>query len=155
VAKRKLTDLLGGSIAPKETDSQTYMHTSSVAPKETDSQTYMHTSSVAPKETDSQTYIHTSSVTPKETEFQTQEPGIPLYQKLIRKEARLTEFQIEGLERLARRLNRNKRDKTAPRITENTLIRVAVAYLLSRAEGLKGATEEELLQSLEDTDLLG
>jgi hypothetical protein len=102
-----------------------------------------------------QTHRLTESDTTEETDLQTLDldTGIPLYQQLIRKETRLTESQIDRLNTLARRLNRSKRDKGSPRITENTLIRVAVAYLLERGEGLTGSTEEELLQSLVDTDL--
>jgi hypothetical protein len=48
---------------------------------------------------------------------------------------------------LARVLNRN-RGGAGERITTNTLIRVAVALLLSRSQDLAGTTEEELRRSL-------
>lgn len=44
-------------------------------------------------------------------------------------------------------LNR-ARGGAGERITENTLIRVAISLLLSRASELRGTTEEELRQSL-------
>jgi hypothetical protein len=52
--------------------------------------------------------------------------------------------QITNLSILARVLNRNRGE----RITANTLIRVAVALLLSRSQDLVGTTEEELRRSL-------
>ena len=55
--------------------------------------------------------------------------------------------QITQLSILARVLNRNRRG-AGERITTNTLIRVAVAFLLSRSQDLAGTTEEELHCSL-------
>jgi hypothetical protein len=55
--------------------------------------------------------------------------------------------QITNLSILARVLNRS-RGGTGERITTNTLIRVAVALLLSRSQDLAGTTEEELRRSL-------
>ncbi|HXT88417.1 MAG TPA: hypothetical protein VN714_04080, partial [Trebonia sp.] len=55
--------------------------------------------------------------------------------------------QITKLSILARVLNRNRRG-AGERITTNTLIRVAVALLLSRSQDLAGTTEEELRRSL-------
>ena len=49
---------------------------------------------------------------------------------------------------LARRLNRRKPKGAGERITENTLIRVAVELLLAQADRLDGTTEDELLASL-------
>jgi hypothetical protein len=46
-----------------------------------------------------------------------------------------------------RTLNR-ARSGAGERITENTLIRIGVSLLLSRASELRGTTEEELRQSL-------
>ena len=71
----------------------------------------------------------------------------PKYLSLIRKEARLTELQIEQLTTISRKLNRQRRGR-GERLTENTLIRVAIELLLSRAEELSGTTEAELLESL-------
>lgn len=73
--------------------------------------------------------------------------AVPKYQTLLRKEARLREDQTLALARLARQLNRQKRKK-GERITENTLIRVAVDLLLAQEDQIWGATEEELRKVL-------
>ena len=77
---------------------------------------------------------------------------VPKYLTLIRKETRLREDQLDRLTAIARKLNRTKRG--GERITENTLIRVAVDLLLARATSLSGVTEAELRDSLgwEETD---
>ena len=77
---------------------------------------------------------------------------VPKYLTLIRKETRLREDQLDRLTTIARKLNRTKRG--GERITENTLIRVAVDLLLARATSLSGVTEAELRDSLswEETD---
>ncbi|PPT05211.1 hypothetical protein CKA32_000424 [Geitlerinema sp. FC II] len=64
----------------------------------------------------------------------------------MRKEARLREDQIDSLTGLARQLNRQKRG--GERITENTLIRLAVDLLLEQSDRLQGNTESELRESL-------
>ena len=69
------------------------------------------------------------------------------YLTLERKETRLREGQIGELTAHARRLNKAK-TAPAPRITENTLIRVAIDMLLSRVDDLQGNTEEDLRRSL-------
>jgi hypothetical protein len=62
--------------------------------------------------------------------------------------------QVTRLSVQARTLNRIARERAraggpaGERITVNTLIRVAVALLLSHAQDLAGATEEELRRSL-------
>ena len=76
---------------------------------------------------------------------------LPLYLTLVRKETRLREDQLEKLTVLTRKLNRQRRG--GERITENTLIRVAIDLLLSRASELSGTTEAELLQALGLLDL--
>lgn len=73
--------------------------------------------------------------------------AVPKYLTLLRKEARLREDQTLALARLARQLNRQKR-KRGERITENTLIRVAVDLLLSQEDQIRGATEEEIREAL-------
>lgn len=75
-------------------------------------------------------------------------PGVPKYLRLVRKEARLSAEQFDALTDVARRLNRRKPRGAGERITENTLIRIAVELLLSREGELAGTTEEELLASL-------
>ncbi|MFH8253040.1 hypothetical protein ACH3VR_21920 [Microbacterium sp. B2969] len=69
------------------------------------------------------------------------------YLDLERKETRLREGQIGELTSHARRLNKAKTGP-APRITENTLIRVAIDLLLSRVDELQGSTEAELRKSV-------
>lgn len=71
----------------------------------------------------------------------------PLYQRLTRKEVRFRDEQLEALDRLARRLSRAKRGAGGERITENTLVRVAVDLLLRRADAIAGETEAEILRS--------
>ena len=73
--------------------------------------------------------------------------GLPKFARLTRKEARVREDQYTALAELARTLMRRRRVKDE-RITENTLIRVAIDLLLTRREELHGATEEELRESV-------
>ena len=72
---------------------------------------------------------------------------LPKYQTLDRKETRLRADQLEALNTVTKGLNRKRRGK-GERLTDNTLIRVAVDLLLSRTDELQGITEEELRQSL-------
>jgi hypothetical protein len=81
---------------------------------------------------------HTAGV----TEFQT-----PKWQRLERKELRLRADQLDELAKLRRALNR-RRGGEGERITENTLIRVAVDLLLKQADALQGSTEDELRNSV-------
>lgn len=74
-------------------------------------------------------------------------PRLPKYLRLERKELLMWPDQITNLSILARVLNRS-RGGAGERITTNTLIRVAVALLLSRSQDLAGTTEEELRRSL-------
>jgi hypothetical protein len=55
---------------------------------------------------------------------------------------------VDSLASLARRVNRQKSSRGGERITENTLIRVAVDWLLSQKAYVKGSTEEEIRRSL-------
>jgi hypothetical protein len=75
------------------------------------------------------------------------ESGIPKWQRLERKELRLRADQLDELARIRRTLNR-QRGGEGERITENTLIRVAVDVLLGRAGKLRGTTEDELRKSV-------
>lgn len=79
-------------------------------------------------------------------------PSLPRYLQLVRKESRLRQDQAEELSREVRRLNQARRGvdgvTQGERITDNTLIRVAIDLLLSRAGQLSGHTEEELRNSL-------
>lgn len=71
----------------------------------------------------------------------------PRFEDFLRKEARFREDQLDELSRHARRLQRLR---TAPgeRITDNTLIRVAVDLLMTRVDDLQGSNEDELRSSL-------
>jgi hypothetical protein len=75
-------------------------------------------------------------------------PRVPKYLALERKEARLRGDQVDSLASLARRVNRQKPSRGGERITENTLIRVAVDWLLSQEEYVGGSTEEEIRRGL-------
>jgi len=75
------------------------------------------------------------------------ESWIPKWQRLERKELRLRADQLDELARIRRTLNR-QRGGEGERITENTLIRVAVDMLLGRAGKLRGTTEDELRKSV-------
>jgi len=70
-------------------------------------------------------------------------PGewVPPYLTYVRKECRLRPDQLDALTALARRLNRERRGRgkllpkgNSERITENTLIRLAVDFLLRLGE---------------------
>ncbi len=69
------------------------------------------------------------------------------YQRMARIEGRLSEEQVDALADLVRRLNRARHGE-GERLTQNTLLRVAVDLLLTRADELLGVTEDELLVSL-------
>lgn len=69
------------------------------------------------------------------------------WQQLERKEARLGAEQWDELSRLTRQLNR-ARAGAGERITDNTLIRVAIDLLLEHRDVLRGTTEDELRRSV-------
>lgn len=71
---------------------------------------------------------------------------VPKFQALERKDTRLRPDQVEELRRLAKRLSQARTDRSE-RITENTLIRVALDMLFARSEALRGNNEAELRQS--------
>lgn len=73
--------------------------------------------------------------------------SVPPYLRYERKEARLRTDQLTGLTVRARQLNKTK-DPDADRITDNTLIRIAVDLLLSRVDELAGGDEAALRSSL-------
>lgn len=75
-------------------------------------------------------------------------PEVPPYLRLTRKEVRFRDEQLEALDRVVRRLVRARRGAGGERITENTLVRIAVDLLLERADALQGGTEAELLRAL-------
>lgn len=69
------------------------------------------------------------------------------YTELVRKELRLHADQADELTVLATKVQRARREK-GERITDNTLIRVAVDLLLKRQKELVGSTEDELRVAL-------
>jgi hypothetical protein len=81
------------------------------------------------------------------TTTQSAPSATPLYRRLARKEARVREDQYVALSRLVRVLAGRRTDRSGPRLTENTLIRVAIDLLLSRANRLAGNTEDEIRAS--------
>ncbi|QBR75686.1 hypothetical protein E3O41_13510 (plasmid) [Microbacterium sediminis] len=60
----------------------------------------------------------------------------------------MREDQLEALSVQAKRLQRAKGTAAGERITDNTLIRVAVDLLITRFDDLAGVTEEELRNSV-------
>lgn len=142
--RRKLSDLVQEETSkPKEqvesTELQNTELTKSVSINSTDLQSHQE-----PHSSSEQKNIRLPEST-EETELQSLE--VAKYLKLERKEARLRQNQIDALTDLTRSLNR-KRSKKGERLTDNTLIRVAVDLLLSKASQLKGDTEEELKKSV-------
>ncbi len=72
----------------------------------------------------------------------------PLYLRLTRKDVRFRDEQLGALHALARRRSKARRGAKGERITDNTLVRVAVDLLLQHADELSGADEDALLESL-------
>lgn len=81
-----------------------------------------------------------------ESQTETEPKPKPHYQTFVRKEARFTDYQLEQLTILARKLNRQRKDK-GERITENTLIRVAVDLLLNNPQELDNLSFLEIPES--------
>jgi hypothetical protein len=81
-----------------------------------------------------------------DTGQQSSAPG-PRYLQFERKELRIRVDQADELARLTRRINRARRG-AGERITDNTLIRIAVDLLLEQSGRLAGTTEDELRKSL-------
>jgi hypothetical protein len=80
-------------------------------------------------------------------EDEAQEAGVkPHYSKLLRKELRLYEDQSTNLSVLRKHINQGK--VGAERVTDNTLVRIAIDLLLERSGELKGMTENELRSSV-------
>lgn len=83
---------------------------------------------------------------PKSPTTRTRSGGDDGYLSFERKESRLRPDQYARLTEEARRLNRLRSGGT--RITENTLIRVAIDLLLERSSQLAGNTEDALRKSV-------
>ncbi len=139
------TDKVTDSKSSKLTDLGTNQVSIPKSSKTTESRTDKLTSPESPKVTESQANKVTNLQTDKVTDLQTDE--VPKYLALVRKEARLREEQLDNLTSLTRSLNRQRKG-TGERITENTLIRVAVDLLLNQSGELKGCTEQELKESV-------
>jgi hypothetical protein len=73
-------------------------------------------------------------------------PPLPKYLTLENKAVRLRSDQIDALAALSKTLNRSRKSQ-GERITENTLIRIAIDLLLTRGE-IYGTTEEEIRDNL-------
>lgn len=103
------------------------------------------------EEPEARAEVRTAEVTkPRTHRVDDDEPAVddPLYLRLTRKEVRFRDEQMEGLHRLARRLSKARRGMKGDRITDNTLVRVAVDLLLQHADDLAGHDEATLLESL-------
>ena len=157
--KRKLSELIseetkqtdlpesetGDSVTTEVSNSGDSKVTESQTDKVTSSKSYKLTKSQTNEESDLQTNKNINLESSEVTDLQTNE--VPKYLTLVRKEARLHEDQLDNLTRLTRALNR-KRKGTGERITENTLIRIAVDLLLNKSDELKGFTEQEIKESV-------
>jgi len=82
-----------------------------------------------------------------EAETPAEDRGLAKFARLTRKDARVRADQDAALAALAKTLMR-RRPVKAERITENTLIRVAIDLLLTHAGELRGSTEDELRESV-------
>lgn len=170
--KRNLSDLIAEETQQTETPankSETAEVSESATNKPSDSKTSKVTNLQTNKITESQTNILSDSKTNKVTELQaakltdsktvelpnqqtdelsdSETDELPKYQTFTRKEARLREDQLDSLTSITRSLNR-KRKGSGERITENTLIRIAVDLLMNQSDRLQGTTEEELSDSV-------
>lgn len=78
--------------------------------------------------------------------------AVPKYLQLQRREARIHVEQADALTMLTRRLNSERRlpngTTVGERITDNTLIRVAIDLLLQRENEIHGVSEEALAEGL-------
>jgi hypothetical protein len=72
---------------------------------------------------------------------------LPRFQQQIRVEARLWPEQVPRLTELRRAVSRARVAKSE-RITDNTLLRIAVDLLLAHADRLTGDTEDQLRASV-------
>lgn len=82
-----------------------------------------------------------------EAEAPVEDRGLAKFARLTRKDARVRADQDAALTALAKTLMR-RRPAKAERITENTLIRVAIDLLLAHGDELRGSTEDELRDSV-------
>ncbi|MCG9890851.1 MAG: hypothetical protein MH252_07235 [Thermosynechococcaceae cyanobacterium MS004] len=137
MAKRNITDLLGEELTESES-TELSSSTSTPPPILTapNAELAVENEQIS-KGSDIQSTVVTEFVATK----------VPKYLSLERKEVRLPSEHIDELTRLVRRLNRQKTGRDE-RITENTLIRIAVSLLVDFGESITGNNERELLESL-------
>ena len=129
--------------ALKDTESKNYRDTDLQNPSDTNSVSLVETYPQSLVETDLQSFSHVLGV----------KQGVgPLFARLTRKEVRLRDDQYQQLTVLARKLQKVKA-QTRERITENTLIRVAIDLLLERQQALKGESEVDLYRSVQKAQL--
>lgn len=76
-----------------------------------------------------------------------EDPEQPKYQQLDRVEARLREDQVAKLNELTKRVSKARTERSE-RITNNTLIRIAVDLLVKYEHGLVGNTEDDLRKAV-------
>ncbi len=77
--------------------------------------------------------------------------ALPRYLQLVRKEARVRQDQADWLATEVRRINSSRRRRggvVGERITDNSLIRVALDLLRAQGDALGGTTEDELVISV-------
>lgn len=144
-ANQSVSALGSESVTTEVSDSKSTKITNLQTNEFPDSETNKVTELRTTKVTDSKTVELPNQQTNVLSDSQTDE--LPKYLTLVRKEARLREDQLDDLTSLARSLNR-KRQGSGERITENTLIRVAVDLLMNKSNELKGTTEQELSASV-------
>lgn len=75
-------------------------------------------------------------------------PGGARWKTFERKETRLRGDQLEWLEQTRKALNERRGTGVGERLTDNTLIRLAIDALREREGDLAGSTEEELARNL-------
>lgn len=78
---------------------------------------------------------------------------VPRYLEMQRVDGRIRPDQSEDLAALRRRIARGRADRSE-RITDNTLLRVAVDLLLAHAGNLTGDTEDDMVASVLTEDQL-
>jgi len=135
--------------SPKRTNSQTPEVTNLSHSEQSDSEALKSNATERAVKSDKATNLQSPRVSNvqslEQSDSETLE--VPKYLRLERKEVRLRIEQLDALTSLTRQLNRARRGK-GERLTENTLIRVAINLLLENADQLQGITEDELIASL-------
>lgn len=141
MARKKITDLLGEEL----TKSESFKSSDAMDDLPVITAVTNDLGSPSLTGTEIQTFNTPEHESPVLTELVINK--VPKYLTLERKEVRLPSAHIDELTRLVRRLNRQRKGKDE-RITENTLIRIAVSLLADFGERIEGNNENELLESL-------